>query len=311
MVSSAQSWPVLRRSRPGKAARSRAIASACTLQSIPEVRVRRHVVLTFGLAWLCPALAQATEPQTSAALSVAPAKASLWRDAWPEFSTTEGVLTATAAIGTAAIVLAGPMKQPRWTGGILFDNAVRSELRGHSPETRSRFRSIGNYSYHLSPVIPVFDVLVVSALGHGDARLTRNLALITLEAYSYVGISAFVSTEVSARARPDASCQRHDCGADTQSFFSGHAAISAASAGLVCANHSRIALYGAGWADAAICSLSTLNALATATTRLASASVARSERANRRAGKSPCWEVCLPQRGAWLSRPRCIHAANR
>jgi membrane-associated phospholipid phosphatase len=240
------------------------------VQPIPEVRVRHAplVVLTFALAWRCPALAQATEPHTSVALSAAPAKVSLWRDAWPEFSTTEGVLTATAAIGTAVIVLAGPMKQPRWTGGILFDNAVRSGLRGSSPETRSRFRTVGNYTYHLSPVIPVFDVLVVSALGHGDARLTRNLALITLEAYSYVGISAFVSTELSARARPDAACQRHDCSADTQSFFSGHAAIAAASAGLVCANHSRIALYDAAWADAAVCGLSALNALTTATTRV-------------------------------------------
>jgi membrane-associated phospholipid phosphatase len=36
----------------------------------------------------------------------------------------------------------------------------------------------------------------------------------------------------------------------------------------VCANHSRIALYGAAWADAAICALSAANALATATTRV-------------------------------------------
>jgi membrane-associated phospholipid phosphatase len=114
----------------------------------------------------------------------------------------------------------------------------------------------------------VFDVLVVSAIGHGDARLTRNLGLITLEVYRYVGIAAFTSTELSARARPDASCQSHDCSADTQSFFSGHAAIAAASAGLVCANHSRIALYDAAWADAAVCALSALNAVATATTRV-------------------------------------------
>ncbi len=235
------------------------------------VRVRRHApfeVLILGLACLCPALAQAAGPQASPALSVAPAPASLWRATWPEYSVTEGVLTATAAIGTAVIVLAGPLKQPRWTGGILFDDAVRNELRARSPETRSRFRTVGNYTYHLSPVIPVFDVLVVAAIGHGDAKLTRNLGLITLEVYSYVGISAFVSTEISARARPDAACQRHGCSADTQSFFSGHAAIAAASAGLVCANHSRIALYDAAWADAAVCGLSALNALATATTRV-------------------------------------------
>lgn len=166
------------------------------------------------------------------------------------------------------IVLVGPAQHPRWEGGILFDEAARNELRARDPETRARFRTVGNYTYHLSPLIPIIDVLVVSAIGHGDRKLAENLGLITLEAYSYTGLSAFVSTEISARARPDAQCQSSECTADTQSFFSGHAAISATAAGLVCANHSRIALYENAWADAAICALSAANALATATTRV-------------------------------------------
>ena len=204
----------------------------------------------------------------SAPTSSRGSSASLWHDDWPEFSTTEGILTVTAAVGTGVIVLVGPAEHPRWTGGILFDNAVRDEIRGRSAETRSRFRTVGNYTYHLSPLIPIFDVLVVSAIGHGDRKLTENLGALTLEAYSYTGLAAFVSTEISARARPDAGCQRSDCTADTQSFFSGHAAISATGAGLVCANHTRMALYGSSWADAAICALSAANALATATTRV-------------------------------------------
>jgi PAP2 superfamily len=152
--------------------------------------------------------------------------------------------------------------------GVLFDGAVRDALRGRSAETRSRFRTVGNYTYHLSPLLPLCDVLLVSAIGHGDGKLAKNLGLIMLEAYSYTGLSAFVSTEISARARPDSSCNSPNCTADTQSFFSGHAAISATGAGLVCANHSRIALYGSAWADAAVCALSAANALATATTRV-------------------------------------------
>lgn len=224
-------------------------------------------MLVIALALERPAFAQGAAPSAPAA-NRPPAETSLWRQSWPEFSTTEAILTATAAVGTGVIVLVGPAQHPRWEGGILFDRAVRDGLRGRSEETRTHFRTVGNYTYHLSPLIPIVDVLIVSALGHGDKKLTENLGAITLEAYSYTGLSAFVSTELSARARPDAGCQHSDCTADTQSFFSGHAAIAATGAGLVCANHSRIALYGSGWADAAICALSSLNALATATTRV-------------------------------------------
>jgi membrane-associated phospholipid phosphatase len=205
---------------------------------------------------------------SSTAVNSEPKSASLWRAEWPQFSETEAVLTAAAALGTAAIVLVGPSAHPRWEGPILFDGAVRSELRGRSAETRSHFRTVGNYTYHLSPVIPLLDIFIVSTIGHGDSKLALNLGLVTAEAFSYTGLSAFVSTEVSARARPDSPCQSADCTGDTQSFFSGHAAISATAAGLVCANHSRIALYGSAWADAAICGLSAVNALATATTRV-------------------------------------------
>lgn len=152
--------------------------------------------------------------------------------------------------------------------GILFDHAVRADLRAGDAETRRHFRTVGDYTYHLSPLIPVIDVLAVAAIGHRDRKLAQNLELVTLEAFSYTGFAAFVSTEIFARARPDSACQSHDCNADTQSFFSGHAAISATAAGLVCANHSRISLYGAAWADAAICGLSAINAVVTATTRV-------------------------------------------
>jgi membrane-associated phospholipid phosphatase len=239
--------------------------SSARIASLPSVKCCLFLV---GLACERPAWAQATGASASAASTKAPDTASLWRKDWPEFSTTEAILTATAAVGTGVIVLFGPAQHPRWEGGILFDKAVRNELRARDPETRSRFRTVGNYTYHLSPLIPIFDVLVVSAIGHGDRKLAENLGLVTLEAYSYTGLSAFVSTEISARARPDAQCQSRDCSADTQSFFSGHAAISATAAGLVCANHSRIALYDNAWADAAICALSAANALATATTRV-------------------------------------------
>ena len=175
-----------------------------------------------------------------------------------------------AGVATGLIVLYGPIEQPRWRGGILFDDVVRDGVRPSSASTRKTYRTIGDWTYRLSPLIPLVDALVVSTLGHHDKKLALNLAAITFEAYSYSGLASFVATEVSARARPDTDphCIGSNCNVDTQSFFSGHTAISATGAGLVCANHTRIPLYGNVIADAAACVFATTNALVTGTTRV-------------------------------------------
>jgi membrane-associated phospholipid phosphatase len=90
---------------------------------------------------------------------------------------------------------------------------------------------------------------------------------VVFEAYSYSGLLSIISTQISARKRPYSEC--HEGGeCDTQSFYSGHAAIAATGAGLMCANHTRIALYGNPVLDIGSCVLMSVNALVTATTRV-------------------------------------------
>ena len=176
-------------------------------------------------------------------------------------------MTLAAGVATGLIVLYGPIERPRWQGGILFDDAIRDSVRASNPSTRQSYRTVGDWTYHLSPLLPLVDAFVVSTLGHHDKKLALNLAAMTFEAYSYSGLASFVSTEISARARPDSHCAAGGS-CDTQSFFSGHTSIAATGAGLVCANHTRIALYGNAYADAAACVVATANALATASTRV-------------------------------------------
>jgi membrane-associated phospholipid phosphatase len=203
--------------------------------------------------------------------AVEPEPPSLWRKEWPEFRTSEGVATLAAGVATGLIVLFGPIEQPRWQGGILFDDVIRDSVRPASASTRKTYQTIGDWTYRLSPLIPLLDAFVVSTIGLHDQKLALNLAAVTFEAYSYSGLASFVSTEISARARPDSGtlCNTPGCTVDTQSFYSGHTAIAATGAGLVCANHTRIRLYGNAVADAAACVFATTNALVTATTRLA------------------------------------------
>ena len=192
---------------------------------------------------------------------------SLWRDEWPEFRTSEGIATIASGLATLAIVLYGPIERPRWQGPILFDEAARDSLRASSADARQTYRTVGDWTYRLSPVLPMIDVFLVSAAAHSDSKLAWNLGATTFEAYSYSGLASFISTEISARKRPYSEClPGGEC--DTQSFYSGHSAIAATGAGLVCANHTRIALYGNPVADIGACVLASANALTTGVTRI-------------------------------------------
>lgn len=156
----------------------------------------------------------------------------------------------------------------------MFDDAIRGSLRLSSPSARARARSIGDWPYYMAGLMPLIADPVVAWLAHDDRKAAANIELMALEAFSYAGLSSFVSTRISVRERPDVTeCRRQRpegaCERDTEAFWSGHTTIVAASAGVVCANHRAMALWGSPWADAGACGLATSAALVTAVSRLA------------------------------------------
>ena len=231
-------------------------------------RLLAALVALSSSVWVLPAVAQSNPVSPPLLGPTAPEKPSLWKNEWPQFRATEGVATVASGLATLAILLIGPVEQPRWQGPILFDNAVRNSLRPDSADTRRTYKTIGDWTYRLSPLLPIVDVVFVSAIGRSDSKLALNLGGMLLESYSYSGLMSFISTELSARKRPNADCSSEDGVCDTQSFYSGHSAIAATGAGLMCANHTRIALYGSPVLDIGSCVLASANALVTATTRV-------------------------------------------
>lgn len=208
--------------------------------------------------------------------SAAPARErARWRQSLPGFSWAEGAATVSAGLATGFLALQVPPSEPRWQGGVLFDDAVRDAVRLESASARQRLRSVGDMPYYFAPLLPlVVDPLVVAWLVRDDPKLAFNLAFTGLEAFSYAGLLSFVSTRISVRERPDTSeCRRRHpdfvgCEADTEAFWSGHTSIVAASAGLVCAHHQYLPLWGSPLADAGACVLATSGALVTAGSRL-------------------------------------------
>lgn len=224
----------------------------------------------FAFTLLTAASVHATEP----AARPARATSGLWQETWPTFSYVEGASTVLSGMATAALAIWRKPEQPNWQGGILFDDAVRDSLRLSSPKARQTARSIGDWPYYTAAFLPlVVDPLVALGFAH-DGKAALNLELIGLEAFSYAGLLSFVSTRISVRERPDVTeCRRHSpdpasCGSDNEAFWSGHTSIVAASAGLVCANHRFMALWGGGLADAGACALASSAALVTGVSRV-------------------------------------------
>ena len=218
-----------------------------------------------------------TAANTALAAPVAPSapeRSSMWRREWPTFSPLEGAATVAAGAATVVLFMMKPPSDPRWEGGILFDDAARSGFRLESESARKKARSWGDLPYFAAPVIPlIIDPFIAAWLVRGDTKAAWNLGAVGLQAFSYAGLASFVSTRISVRERPDSTeCRRQgkECESDTESFYSGHTTIAAASAGIVCANHRVMPLWGSRAADVGACALATTGAVATGVSRLMS-----------------------------------------
>lgn len=227
---------------------------------------------------LAPALGAETDAAAPHAKLDAPRTPSMWKERWPTYSPLEGFISVSAALGTLLLFRMGPVDEPRWTGGILFDDAVRDGLRADDPERRQAMRSVGDITYYAAPAIPfVIDVFVVALAIRRDTKLAFNMAFVNAESFAYSALLSFATTQISARERPDSTAclqanrgDESQCELDsrTESFISGHTMISATSAGVVCANHAYMPLWGHPAADVGACVLAAAAATTTGLSRI-------------------------------------------
>lgn len=184
-----------------------------------------------------------------------------WNPAWPRFRPSEYVVTGLAGAASIGIYLgirnADP---PHWTGGILFDEAVRNALRLHTKKRLGTAR----FTSDVFALTTVTWVVGVDSLAVPIVRRKSDVAgqLLLLDAEAYA-LSTLISNSIFklvGRARPsyedcendpyfDSLCHIND----TSSFPSGHANFSFTGAGLSCAHHLHLALYGNRTADILAC----------------------------------------------------------
>jgi hypothetical protein len=164
----------------------------------------------------------------------------------------EMVLTGVAA----SIALASNILHPLntgWSGGILFDDQIRSALRLSSVDAQLEVRTGTDLGLAVMTSYPfLIDSLIVAYWYRGSADVALQMALIDAEAFAITGAIEGTTNFLSGRARPYSSecgsgipSNTTDCATDTlnRSFFSGHTAVSFTAAALICAHHEELRLF--------------------------------------------------------------------
>lgn len=216
-----------------------------------------------SLATVALVLAQAAPPAAATVPGPAqpPQQAPLvWNEEHARVRPVEYVLA--GAGGLAAIAeytWATPQGEPHWTGGILFDDAVRSALKVNSPSAREALWTAAGVVGVSEAVLTVgVDSVLVPWL-RGSTDVMWQLTWIDMESYALGSLVAITGYDTIGRARPSwADCQKNptlpDCvTSPTASFPSGHVAESFIAAGLGCVNHAYVPIYGSHLFDALAC----------------------------------------------------------
>jgi membrane-associated phospholipid phosphatase len=230
-------------------------------------------------AVLALATAVVALPSPAHADSDATARSALeWSPRWRRFRSWE--YGGTLALGASTLVLqfaATPPSQPRFSGGILFDDFARGRLRAGSPEGRARAGRISDLVWWGGTAVPFLVDIPLALVGHRNRAVAGQLTMMNLEAFAVAGfVNRVLELEVG-RGRPGRDrchgpdAAEYSCGTPdgNVSLPSGHTMMTATAAGLTCVHHRYLPLWGSPGADAAACGIMVAATAVTGTARLA------------------------------------------
>lgn len=181
---------------------------------------------------------------------------------WRRFELVDYLTSVT--IGAAFLYVhfyADPPPEPKWTGPILFDRPVRNALVGGSRDARNKAGVVSDVFWYVPLLTPFFESALVPLFSDRlNVDVAWQLTAINLQSAAVNALLTRSGHRFVARERPDvepcsrdASYDDHCFGGSNASFPSGHASAAFMGAGLACAHHSNLPLYGGGAPDVAVC----------------------------------------------------------
>jgi hypothetical protein len=216
------------------------------------------------------------------AIPAAPARAEtgvVWNEDWPRFRTSEAVVTGLMLLPIAGALFLYPHPDDNMHGGVLFDDAVRDALVAHTKEGRGAAARYSNWPYLGLLAFPLLvDTALVTWGIHGAGDVALEMLGMNLESFAITGAVALTlqklgrvrPVEKGCAVDPNYASKCSDPVALNQSLMSGHTAVAFTGAGLTCAHHRHLPLYGGGIPDIGICVASLAAATATGFWRIRS-----------------------------------------
>lgn len=188
-----------------------------------------------------------------------------WNESWSRFRTSEYVVTSALVVTDISIAVFAKDPDPHWDDVLPFDGAVGTLLRAGTGKGRRRAQWWSDRIHEFNFLFGFMEAPLIALTVHRDVALHWELAMMNAEAFAAAGFVQLVSSRLVGRVRPFVShCKEKGreqegddfpckAGGTTLSFLSGHAMTSFVAAGLMCAHHSRLPLYGGGAGDLAAC----------------------------------------------------------
>lgn len=233
---------------------------------------------TAASASAAPPATAGSPPEASPAPAAVAAKRTLvWPPTARRVGTREYVTIPILTALTLGVVLLPPdPTEARLRGPFLFDGWVRDRLRAESASGRKTAHDVSDVLALVSYSQPiVFDLLVTAWAARGAPDAAWQMAVIDAQAYALTFALNRISKRLTLRERPwgePCDADPSACGQSERhsSFFSAHAAGTATNAGLVCAHHTQLELYGDPLLDGGACAAAVLMSVTTSSLRIVS-----------------------------------------
>ncbi|MCA9595002.1 MAG: phosphatase PAP2 family protein [Myxococcales bacterium] len=196
-------------------------------------------------------------------LSTTAARAEPVRWDHPRFRPAEYVTTGAFAATLTAEILFLEQNLNGPSGGVLFDEAVTDAATLGSRSARDGAVAVGDAGFYSLMAFPVLDATVGVGAAHQSPDAAAQMLLIDAQAFAISGTISVGTQKLVGRKRPflehcagdpsfDKDCDQLE--AQSQSFLSGHTIIAFTGAGLGCAHHLNLDIYGSV-ADPLTCAL--------------------------------------------------------
>lgn len=203
-----------------------------------------------------------------------------WRPEWRRVGLPEYVVTAGALSAYFAVRFVAPKSDDAaWGMPILFDGPVRNALRLEARRAREATDTAADIlDYILLAQSFAVEPWLVAGLARRSPEVGWQLFTINAQSHSVAMLLNATTKLFIARERPytgaciqDPSYHEACLESDRyRSFYSSHSSVAATSAGLACAHHTNVSLYGHPVADIVACAGTGLLALSVGALRIAS-----------------------------------------